>query len=297
MLKRYLTSFNLILCFFIILWGAWVRLSGSGAGCGDHWPLCNGQIIPVAESFKTFIEFTHRLTSGVFGITVFWVFLLGLKSKKENPLFFKSSVAALVLTIIEAGIGAILVKRGLVVDNSSIERAIVIALHLANTFLLLMSLVASLFFSFFTKKREDQYFKKDILWPATTLLLLLLVGSSGAVTALGDSLFPETSLMNGFQKDFSKSSHFLIRLRFIHPLLAILACGFFYCLLVRWEKFKMDYISTGVIQAFIIFSLGFGVLNLSLLAPVWSALTHLLIADILWCLFCYRLLTRFFVIK
>lgn len=294
MLKRYLTSFNLILCFFIILWGAWVRLSGSGAGCGDHWPLCNGQIIPVTDSFKTFIEFTHRLSSGVFGITVFWVFLLAFKSKKENPRFFRSSVAALILTIIEAGIGAVLVKRGLVVDNSSIERAVVIALHLANTFLLLMSLVASLFFSFSTEKRESQLLKQDILWPIATLLLLLLVGSSGAVTALGDSLFPEASLMEGFQKDFSKSSHFLIRLRFLHPLLAVLACSFFYYLLVRWEKFEMRYISTGFVQAFIIFSLGFGVLNLSLLAPVWSALTHLLIADILWCLFSYRLLTRLF---
>jgi len=41
----------------VILWGAYVRISFSGDGCGDHWPLCHGEVIPTAPSVKTLIEF------------------------------------------------------------------------------------------------------------------------------------------------------------------------------------------------------------------------------------------------
>src|ERR1700744_2689847 len=48
----------------VILWGALVRATGSGAGCGNHWPLCNGQVIPVSPGIHTVIEFTHRMMTG-----------------------------------------------------------------------------------------------------------------------------------------------------------------------------------------------------------------------------------------
>ena len=54
-------GFNLL----VILWGAFVRATGSGAGCGSHWPLCNGEVLPRAPALATLIEFSHRLTSGV----------------------------------------------------------------------------------------------------------------------------------------------------------------------------------------------------------------------------------------
>jgi len=56
-----------VLAYFIavILWGTLVRATGSGAGCGNHWPLCNGVVIQHSASVNTMIEFTHRLTSGL----------------------------------------------------------------------------------------------------------------------------------------------------------------------------------------------------------------------------------------
>ena len=51
----------------VILWGAWVRITGSGAGCGEHWPDCNGQVVPRDPGVETLIEFTHRATSGRMG--------------------------------------------------------------------------------------------------------------------------------------------------------------------------------------------------------------------------------------
>src|SRR5689334_1905422 len=49
----------------VVVWGAYVRATGSGAGCGSHWPLCNGEFLPSAPQTKTAIEFTHRVTSGL----------------------------------------------------------------------------------------------------------------------------------------------------------------------------------------------------------------------------------------
>src|SRR5262249_29685088 len=49
----------------VILLGAYVRASGSGAGCGAHWPLCNGEVLPRDPAVQTVIEFSHRLSSGV----------------------------------------------------------------------------------------------------------------------------------------------------------------------------------------------------------------------------------------
>src|ERR671912_761132 len=49
----------------VIAWGAYVRATGSGAGCGEHWPLCNGTVIPRAPEIATIVEFSHRLTSGL----------------------------------------------------------------------------------------------------------------------------------------------------------------------------------------------------------------------------------------
>src|SRR5215471_14879131 len=49
----------------VVLWGAFVRATGSGAGCGSHWPLCNGELLPLTSQAQTLIEFTHRATSGL----------------------------------------------------------------------------------------------------------------------------------------------------------------------------------------------------------------------------------------
>src|ERR1700681_3527326 len=58
----------------VILWGALVRATGSGAGCGGHWPLCNGDVLPEISQSATVIEFTHRVMSGAALIAVLALF-------------------------------------------------------------------------------------------------------------------------------------------------------------------------------------------------------------------------------
>src|ERR1019366_2527076 len=62
----------------VVLWGAFVRATGSGAGCGNHWPLCNGGLTPHSPAVAPIIEFTHRVTSGLdlalVALLVIWAF-------------------------------------------------------------------------------------------------------------------------------------------------------------------------------------------------------------------------------
>ncbi len=286
---RNLNIFNLCLAIFIILWGAWVRLSGSGAGCGDHWPLCNGEVVPLDASVKTLIEYIHRFTSGIFGITVLASVVITRKILQKS--FWGKLFAYLTLffTISEALIGAVLVKKGLVVDNDSILRAWVIGFHLVNTFLLLGALIGQLYFaenkkySLVPRNKNETY-----IW-ALSIILFIFVGATGAIAALGNTLFPETSLVAGILKDFSSSSHILIRLRVLHPLFALALFGLIQYLMYGKNQIYFRWTShiswVGVI---------FGAINWMLLAPKWGALLHLFLADALWCLFCYTIVFRYF---
>src|SRR5579864_6224423 len=121
----------------VILWGAYVRASGSGAGCGSHWPLCHGVILQRAPSAATLIEYSHRVTSG---LAVVSVLVLLIWTWRERPAGDPSRTGAglsVFFMLTEAAVGAGLVLFSLVADNASMARALFDAVHLLNTFLLL----------------------------------------------------------------------------------------------------------------------------------------------------------------
>lgn len=289
-----LLYFNLMLCLFIIVWGAWVRLSGSGAGCGDHWPLCNGEVIPMSGHWKTYTEFIHRFTTGLFGITVLMQIFFSRKEFGKGHGLTKGSYALLVMTLIESFIGAVLVKKGLVVDNTSVARAWVIGLHLVNTLLLLATFCHGHFYLQWERQNSAAQWlpwkqnKKDYILSATGLSLILCVGAFGAIAALGNTLFPSENLASGLLSDFNPSSSFLIRLRIYHPILAVLTGAFWIGLAQYWspkssKKSQLEkYCSATYILVTI--ALAFGLINWLLMAPVWGSLIHLLIADCFWLL-------------
>jgi heme a synthase len=90
----------------VILWGAYVRATGSGAGCGQHWPLCNGEVLPRAERIQTMIEFSHRLSSGFALLFVFFLYFWCRKLFAKGDFVRKAALAALFAIIVEALIGA-----------------------------------------------------------------------------------------------------------------------------------------------------------------------------------------------
>lgn len=271
---------------FVIVWGAYVRASGSGAGCGEHWPLCNGEVVPRAAGVQTVIEFTHRVTSGVALLMVVGLVVWSFRAYPKRHAVRRGASLALLFMLTEALIGAGLVLFALVADNASVARALFMSVHLVNTFLLLaaMSLTAWWATGGLTLKLRGQG-RLNLIF-ALGLLGTLVVAVSGAVAALGDTLFPASSLGEGFRQDFSPTAHFLLRLRLLHPVLAVgvgiyaVAAASYVSNFLRpalWTKKLVNVLTT-----LFLLQLGAGILNVYLLAPVWLQLTHLLLADLFW---------------
>src|SRR5271165_75254 len=124
----------------VVLWGAAVRATGSGAGCGDHWPLCNGTVIQHSPRLDTMIEFTHRVTSGISFFSAVGLLIWTFAGTVKGHLARAAAVAVVALTLVEAILGALLVKLGLTAQSQSPLRAPYLALHLTNTLLLLAAL-------------------------------------------------------------------------------------------------------------------------------------------------------------
>src|SRR4051812_28142504 len=97
-----------------MLWGAYVRASGSGAGCGAHWPLCNGVVLPPSPQLGTVIEFTHRLTSGLSLALVLLLAIWTFRAFPRGDRMRKAAGLSLFFVISEALIGAGIVLLKLV---------------------------------------------------------------------------------------------------------------------------------------------------------------------------------------
>lgn len=277
-----------VLAYFIavILWGALVRATGSGAGCGDHWPLCNGTVLQHSPRVDTMIEFTHRITSGLSFFSAVGLLVWTWKDTQRGHLARGAAVASLVFTLIEAILGALLVKLGLTAQSLSPLRAPYLALHLTNTLLLLASLTLTA--HFLSRVRGAMRGEIRVVAPfgaALGVLVVLAVGVTGSLAALGDTLFPANSLASALANDFSAGSTWLVRWRWTHPTVAFLASIFLIWLLVRAAQRTGPW-DNRVLSALVLLLLAaqyvLGVLDVVLLAPVWLQVVHLLGADVLW---------------
>jgi len=269
----------------VILWGAFVRATGSGAGCGSHWPLCNGQVVPRAPQVETLIEFSHRLTSGLAFLLVIALLVWAFRAyPKKHRVRWAASFSVLFI-ITEALVGAGLVIFGLVADNASMARAFSMAVHLLNTFLLLACLTLTAWWSSGGEsvRLRGQGMRAVLL--IIGLLGVLVLGVSGAVTALGDTLFPSASLAEGLSQDFSPTAHLLIRLRVFHPAIAICVALYLILVVIWLYSLRQNSITKRfslLLVILLVIQLVAGVINVALLAPVWMQLVHLLLADLVW---------------
>jgi heme a synthase len=266
----------------VVLWGALVRATGSGAGCGNHWPLCNGQVVPLSPSVHTVIEFTHRMMTGgslfvVVGLLV-WTFRGTIKGQASRVF----AVAATVLLLNEAFLGALLVKLGYVTGNQSMGRVMVLSIHLSNTLLLLAALtLTARLLGTGQLWRELGVGGAKKVWALFGLAATLVVGVSGSLAALGDTLFPASSLRAAFAQDFAAESPWLLRLRGVHPVSAVVA-AMFVLWLARQARRAGARRLAGAVLALLAFQFALGLADVLLLAPVWMQILHLLGADLYW---------------
>lgn len=277
-----------VLAYFIavILWGGVVRATGSGAGCGDHWPLCNGTVVQHSVHANTIIEYAHRVTSGISFFAAVGLLIWTFAGTVRGHLARSAAVASVIFTLLEAILGAFLVKLGLTAQSQSPLRAPYLALHLTNTLLLIAALTLTAHFL----SRRFGYFRDSVrvvapIGALAGLITVLIVGVTGSLAALGDTLFPATSLGAALSEDFSATSGWLVRWRWTHPTVAFLAIIFLVWLVVRAGR-KSDHWNNRQLSALLLILLAvqylLGVLDVVLLAPVWLQIAHLLGADLLW---------------
>ncbi|GAC1360683.1 MAG: hypothetical protein NVS4B8_17220 [Herpetosiphon sp.] len=274
-------TFNLV----VVLWGAFVRASGSGAGCGRHWPRCNGEVIPHSPALATMIEFGHRLSSGVSLILIAVLFAGALYCYPRRHRVRRGGAWSVGFILSEALIGAGLVLFALVARDQSVARVWSHAAHLVNTFLLLGALTLTAWWASGGEPVRLRGQGLVVVLLAIGVVGALLLGASGAITALGDTLFPSSSLAGGLAEDWSTSTPWLIRLRVFHPFLAT-GLGMYLVLAGRIiGRLRPGYWTRRFGQALLwLFAaqMVVGIANVGLLAPIPLQLVHLLLADLVW---------------
>ena len=290
--RRFATYAWFVLAFSltVVLWGAGVRATGSGAGCGDQWPLCNGGWLPQSSQLQTIIEFTHRVTSGpTLGLLVVGLVAFAFRSFPRRHAVRCFAALALLFTATEALIGAALVLLGHVGTNTSPNRAYTLAIHLINTMVLLAVLALTAWFAVAsatgrTEASTERPVSRALLGCA--LLAFLTISVTGTIAALGDTLFASNSLAQGIRQDLSPSAPFFVRLRVWHPIVAVLlGCflfGFAFAIVIHKGPAPAARRLALAVAFLTLVQAGVGAMNVLLLAPLWMQLIHLFVADLLW---------------
>lgn len=271
----------------VVLWGAYVRATGSGAGCGQHWPLCNGQVLPRAPQVETLVEFSHRVTSGLAGIFVLLLLFWAFRAYEKGHIVRRGAVLSTIFILTEGLVGAGLVLFELVAHNQSLARVFAVSAHLINTFILIAFLSLTAWWASGGQPVRLRG-QGSVLWVMGVAYAgMFILGVSGAITALGDTLFPAGSLAEGIQQDFAAAAHFLVRLRVWHPVVAVVV-GVYLAVVagIYHHEFQAPHIRrlTRAVQITFVTQLVAGFVNVLLLAPVWMQMVHLLLADLLWIL-------------
>ncbi len=270
---------------FVILWGAVVRATGSGAGCGNNWPTCNGEVVPLSGSAETAIEFVHRITSAGLGVLIVALVVMARRRFPAGHLVRRAVGATLILVIVESLVGAGLVLFEQTGDFEGVSRAYWQAGHFVNTMLLLAAATLTAWWSTVEPAQHDQaVIPSERRWIGAVGVGMLLVGVSGAIAALGDTLFPVDTFVEGLERELSASGHIFERLRIYHPAIAIVAG-----LLAVWVANRLAETRPGrveraarLVSLLVFIQLAVGTVNALLAAPVWIQIVHLLLADLVW---------------
>jgi heme a synthase len=269
----------------VVAWGAFVRATGSGAGCGKHWPTCNGELVPRSPGVETLVEFTHRATSGIALVLAVALAAWAFRAFPRGHAARRAAAASLAFMVAEALVGAGLVLYGWVAKDPSAARGWAMAIHLSNTFLLLGSLALTADWSRNPGglSRGGRGSLPALL--AASLCAILAAGATGAIAALGDTLYPASSFAAGVRAELGGGAGVLLRLRIVHPFAAIAAAAAVVvaaraALLARsGPRVRRPALAA---LALVGAQMAAGAANVLFLAPVPLQIVHLVLADLTW---------------
>ena len=273
----------------VILFGAVVRITGSGAGCGQHWPTCQGELLHLPSAAATWIELTHRVTSGLNLLVVGGLALVTRKFSSTSRVR-RAALSALLFIGIEALIGAALVVKAWVGLDASFGRVSVMAAHLVNTHFLL----AALLWAAVGTARGKGLIRLGVLrrvWLQGRLIrrwsfgavALLLLSMTGALTALGDTLFPVAGVSEGWAAATSSSpgaGHWLEAWRALHPMLAVMVALYLWRASGLWRGEALG--DARWLRCLVALQVAAGTLNIVIGAPGWLQVMHLALALGVW---------------
>lgn len=275
-------GFNLL----VVLWGAVVRATGSGDGCGASWPRCGDRLVPIDAGTETTIEFLHRVTSGLAVVGVVILVVLAFLWYPRGHPARRAAVAAAFLLAVESLLGAGLVVFGWVDQDVSVGRMLAVPTHLTNTLLLLGALAVGAWSA--TRPVARRFSEPGAAGMLLAgLVVLVVVAASGALNAVADTVFPAESLIGGVAAELGSTAPFLLRVRLAHPFVAVLGG-----LLVIWIAVRVadggDRTTRRLAMAvggLVAVQLFIGVANVFLLAPLEIQVLHLAVGDLLWVVF------------
>jgi heme A synthase len=277
--------FLVVYLVFVNLAGVLVRATGSGAGCGSHWPLCNGEVTPSLERLETVIELSHRLVAALAGVLVIILLVWALRRFPRGHRVRQGAWWTFVFILMEGAAGAALVRFEWVADDVSLGRVIAMSVHLIITFILVAVAGLAAWWASGGMPVRVRGQGQIRWWLLAGFIGMFLLGVSGSITALGDTIFPSASLAEGIARDFSATAHFLERLRVYHPIIAVFT-GLYLAVVAGVIRGESENETTRrlalSVNAVFLLQLGVGMVNLVLLAPIWMQLVHLAMAVLVW---------------
>lgn len=281
---------------FVILWGAFVRVSLSGDGCGENWPLCHGQVVPDFSETKTYIELAHRITSSLTGLFAIGLVVASRRIAPKGSLLRRTALASLLFIIFEGLVGAAQVKLGYVATNPSEARGYWAALHLTNTFFMILA-ISWMVRAAAGRAHPSRLFPRASFASWFGVFLLVIVSAVGAITALGDTIFPAETFAEGWRQKQAHDAHLFVRLRIVHPVLAIVTALYLLFLHIPRALDEGPLRTTSrAVLALLLVQMVVGFVNVLLAAPAALQIIHLFVADLLFIAVAFSLLDELIVV-
>jgi len=266
----------------VILSGDIVQATESGAGCGEHWPRCDGSLIPAIGDAHTAVEFTHRMVTTILSLGFIVMVIAARRLFGRGHLVWRTALAATGILIIEILLGAALVLFGWVEEDASWGRVFADSFHVVNTFMLVgaVALVAHFAaghrgFRVDTSLRRDRY----LLF---AVVIVVAVAITGTLNSLADTLY----FSDQVDVDETPIAALLVTIRGIHPAVAI-GGGVIALYLVHQVSARQPGQAENLgmaIQGVIALQFLVGIFNIVLLTPLETQIVHLTLADALWLL-------------
>jgi len=175
--------------YVLVVFGGIVRITGSGLGCGDDWPRCNGHWIP-PFTFETIIEYTHRLLAAGIGLVVLGAVGYAFARRNAPGMAGRGGLLrplglATLLFVAQALLGAVTVRLELPTQ--------VTVAHFVTAMLFIATLiVAAVRGGIFGESRgvspdltaaDTDRLRKVATWSLTAAIIGLIVVAFGAITA------------------------------------------------------------------------------------------------------------------